>query len=46
MNNQVKKYQKTLNIQKANNVLKYIPNQTTEEAIEEFLKWYKTIEEN
>ena len=36
----------TLNIQKANNVLKYVPNQTTEEAIEEFLKWYKTSEEN
>lgn len=32
----------TLNIQKANNILKYVPKQTTQEAIEEFLKWYKT----
>lgn len=34
----------TLNIEKAFNLLKYVPNQTTEEAIEEFLKWYKSKE--
>ena len=31
----------TLNIKKANDILKYVPKQTTEEAIEEFLEWYK-----
>ena len=34
----------TLNIEKAFNLLKYVPNQTTEEAIEEFQKWYKSKE--
>ena len=31
----------TLSIKKANDILKYVPNQTTQEAIEEFLEWYK-----
>ena len=36
----------TLDTEKAFKVLKYVPNQTTEEAIEEFLRWYKSIEKN
>ena len=35
----------TLNINKANDILKYVPKQTTQEAIEEFLEWYKASQE-
>ena len=35
----------TLNIKKANDILKYVPNQTTQEAIEEFLDWYNINQE-
>ena len=35
----------TLNIKKANDILKYVPKQTTQEAIEEFLEWYKASQE-
>ena len=35
----------TLNIKKANDILKYVPNQTTQEAIEEFLEWFKANQE-
>ena len=35
----------TLNIKKANDILKYVPKQTTQEAIKEFLEWYKVSKE-
>ena len=35
----------TLNINKANDILKYVPKQTTQQAIEEFLEWYKVSQE-
>ena len=35
----------TLSIKKANDILKYVPNQTTQEAIEEFLEWYMVGQE-
>ena len=31
--------------EKENDILKYVPKQTTQEAIEEFLEWYKASQE-